>query len=303
MTVFGRTPDGRKVDLLRIGSDRLTLEILTLGARLNVVQLDAGPSLALGSATVDEALGDAIYAGPIIGPIINRIGGGQARLNGQVLTMERNQAGKHALHSGSHGTQSKIWHVDEASDNAVSLSVLLPDGEGGLPGNRRIAVSYSVADTTISIDITGSTDAETFLNIGHHGYWNLDGRQSWEGHRLQVAASHYLPTDADTVPTGEVRPVDNSIYDLRQMAAPSDKLDTNFCLDPTEGPVASLVGTSGRQLDVFTDAPGFQVYTGKPTAIALEPQVWPDAPNHDGFPSISVKPGELFRQTTRYVLS
>ena len=301
MQYFGQHPDGTTVSSIVLASDRLSISLLTLGARLNSVHLDGGPNLTHGITDVAEGFGKAQYSGPIIGPIINRIGGAAATLDGVALGFEANQAGRHSLHSGAAGTHILNWQIEQSDETRAVMTTRLPNGAGGLPGNRHLTVEWWLEDAALNLAITARTDQPTFLNLGHHGYWNLDASAAWTGHLLQVDADRYTPTDGDTVPTGEIRTVDNSIYDLRSPVAPSDLLDTNFCLNGGLGPAARLQGASGRWMEIWTDAPGLQVYSGNAGALALEPQIWPDAPNHSAFPSIRYDADTPFRQSARYV--
>ena len=121
-----------------------------------------------------------------------------------------------------------------------------------------------------------------------------------------MAADRYLPIDALKIPTGEIAPVEDSIFDLRRISVPSTGIDHNFCLSQeraADAPAARLVAERGIALDILTDAPGMQVFTGKEIGIALEPQHWPDAPHHPNFPSIRLDPGVRYEQTTLYRFS
>ncbi len=149
------------------------------------------------------------------------------------------------------------------------------------------------------------TDRPTLMNLASHGIWNLDGTPRWDGHRLEVPAARYLPVDADTIPTGEIAEVAGTPYDHRSPRAPDRTLDHNFCFDAAAAPrpLARLVAPSGRALEILSDAPGLQVHAGGPVGIALEPQLWPDAPHHPAFPSIRLGAGEVFRQSTVFRFS
>ncbi|MEM9031493.1 MAG: galactose mutarotase, partial [Pseudomonadota bacterium] len=148
------------------------------------------------------------------------------------------------------------------------------------------------------------TDALTLINLAHHGVWNLDGRPSWDGHRLLVESDLYLPMDTEKIPLGETAPVAGTAFDHRALAPIDPGLDHNFCFEPTgeRRRLARLVGPSGRALEVVSNAPGLQVYAGGVAGIALEPQLWPDAPHHPAFPSILLQPGMEFSQVTLFRL-
>lgn len=289
MELFGKTKAGTSVHALTIAGLRVEARILTLGGRLNGLTFDGSPDLVPVAPSVEDAYGAHRHSGPIIGPVINRLGGA-ARGGGTLL------------HSGDAGTQYRVWNVIAQADHAVTLQVLLRDGEGGFPGNRRVTAKYVTQDNWLSLDIEAETDAPTLMNVGHHPYWNLDGAESWDGHMLKVEAEEYLPVDDGTLPTGEIAKVAGTSFDLRELTAPPSTIDNNYCLTPADTPAlaATLQGSSGRRLEVLTNAHGLQVFTGKPFAIALEPQLWPDAPNHANFPSIRLEPGKTFSQSTTY---
>ncbi|MEL6170309.1 MAG: aldose epimerase family protein [Pseudomonadota bacterium] len=302
---FGSLPDGRRVDAIMLRSDAIAARILTYGARLTDLRVDEGPSVTVGSEDLaDYGPGASLeFCGPVIGPVLNRISGAQANLDGERLTFEANVEGRLSLHSGSAGTHRAIWNISEVGPSAVTLFVELPHGEGGFPGNRRIGVTYRLGPgPSISIGIWARTDRPTVLNVGHHPYWNLDGTDSWKGHRLTVHASHYLPVDADFAATGEIELVEGTEYDLREGALLGTLIDNNYCLDARASvliPAAELIGSSGRGLRLATSAPGLQVFTGQPYGVALEPQMWPNAPSHKRFPSIVIREFDCFRQDTR----
>lgn len=306
MRLFGTTDYGTEVHEIALRSGRIDAKIVTLGARLNFLSFAGSPNLVPSAADVSDALGRHLNSGPVIGPVINRLRDGQARLDSRTLELDTAPGKPHLLHSGPAGTQRKVWRVADRSETSVLLSIDLPDGEGGFPGNRVLTARYRVDDDALTLDLTAATDAPTLINLGHHGYWTMDGSDDWSGHALRVDADHYLPVDDATLPTGEIAPVDGTRFDLRTARTPSSDIDNNFCLPL--GPrsmrsVARLTGPSGRSLEVITDAAGLQVYTGKPHVIALEPQGWPDAPNHPAFPSIRLDAGDRFSQSTRYVFS
>jgi len=320
---FGTLPDGQEIRVITLRAGELIARVLTLGASLQDLRLAGVPwPLILGSDAPGAYLGALPWPGAVVGPVANRIGGAAAVIGGRLCQFTPND-GPNLLHSGTTGISGQIWQIEEVEDGAVTLSCTLAAGHGGFPGNRVIRVRYAIeAPATLALTLTAETDAVTLMNPAHHPYWNLDGTPTTEGHQLQVAAAHYLPTDAANLP-GDPLPVAGTDYDLRAARALPDlpPLDHNFCLDPAPGgalrPVATLTGGRGVTLTLETDAPGLQVYdgraldsrpypglTGAPygphAGIALEPQLWPDAPAHADFPPITLAPGETFRQRLRY---
>ena len=323
---FGHTRDGRAVDVIRISAGDLTAQVITFGAALQDLRLAGTPRpLTLGSDSLAAYEGPLRNAGAICGPVVNRIAGAQAVIGGKRLRFDPNE-GPNLLHSGDTGMDRQVWTVADTTADSVTLRIDLPDGLGGFPGNRRVTARYSIRKPAVlRLDITAETDRPTLMNPAPHSYWNLDGRATTEGQRLAVLADRRTVLDAALLPTGEVAPVAGTDFDLRGGTELTDRprFDTNFCLAEAAQPLsraATLHGRSGVTLDLWTTAPGLQVYdaqrldsqpwpelTGQPygnfAGVALEPQLWPDAPHHPGFPSIVLQPGETFRQETEIRLS
>ncbi len=311
MMIFGTTQDGRTVHAVTIAAGDLTVTLLSFGAILQDVRLaGVAHGLTLGSDRLADYEGPLHYHGALVGPVVNRLTGAQAPIGGVMHRFVPNQDGRHLLHSGDAGTHAKVWDVLEQAPDAVTFGIVLPAGEGGHPGNRTVRARFAVtAPATLKMEVTGSTDAPSLMNFANHGYWNLDGTARWDGHRLRIAADHYLPVTDDVVPTGEIAAVTGTGFDLREgreITAGNPVMDHNFCL--SDGRVALrdvlwLRGRSGVAMTIATTEPGVQVYDGRAAGydgLAVEPQVWPDAPNHPGFPSIDLLPGDELRQVTQW---
>jgi aldose 1-epimerase len=317
---FGHTRDGREVKAIRLSSPQLAVTVLTWGAALQDVRL-AGieRSLTLGGDRTPAYQGPMGYFGTLVGPVANRIGGARAVIAGQECRFPANE-GTTLLHSGPHGVQARHWALIGADATEVRLRLVLEAGDDGFHGRREITADYRIDGADLTLTLAAVTDAPTLMNLANHSYWNLDGTATVAGHHLRVAADSYLPAIGG-LPTGEVRPVEGG-FDLRagRVLDLTEGHDHNFCLataprDLTE--VAVLTGTSGVTLRLATTEPGLQVYDGRHLAsapfrghngkvyhahagLALEPQRWPDAPNHPGFPPITLDPGETYRQVTRW---
>ncbi len=323
---FGTRPDGQAVERAIISDDTLGVAVLTQGAILQDVRL-AGVehSLTVGTDTVEPYLGPLRSCGAIMGPVVNRISNGTAVIDGKTLTFERNQDGQHTRHAGAAGVNRKLWELAEHHDTSVTLEVNLPDGEGGFPGNRAVAARFRLTEPgVLELRIAMTTDADTLVNFANHSYWALDGSGSYAGHRLQVTADRRCLADEGALVTGEVVDVEGSFFDFRKgrMLAPGEdpRIDVNMCLDqarraPQE--VLSLTGRSGVRMRIETSEPGIQLYDGAGLSgdgalghdgqpigafagLAIEPQGWPDAPNHAHFPSILLRAGYTYEQVTRY---
>lgn len=299
---FGTLPNGSDVQAITLVGSRLTAQILTHGARLHQLSFGGSPNLIAGSPDLKGYLGAERYAGAVVGPVANRLADATSEIGGATYSFEANE-GSHCLHSGF-GTQDIVWEIAEIRRDMVCLTCTLEHLSGGFPGNRTISATYSVADADLRLELRAKSDTDTLMNLAHHAYWAMDGEGSWDGHRLSVAAESHLLVDAEKIPTGEIAAVEGTAYDHRALCAPDPSLDHNFCFHHADAPrhMAWLEGKSGRAVEVLSDAPGLQVYAGDPRGIALEPQCWPDAPNHTGFPSIRLSPGDTFRQDTIFRL-
>ena len=323
---FGTRPDGQEVRCIVLSDGVLTVAVLTQGVILQDVRLAGVPySLTIGTDTLDPYLGDMRSCGSLIGPVINRISNASARIGGTVCRFEANQDGLHTRHSGAAGTQMKLWDVSERSDTAVTLECSLPDGEGGFPGNRAVAARLSLPEPgLLELRVAVTTDRDTIVNFANHSYWNLDGTETYAGHRLRVDADRRCLTDETALVTGEVEPVFGSFFDFRdgRVLSPGTdpRIDVNMCVStrrraPTE--VLTLTGRSGVSMTVATTEPGVQLYdaalfknagaeghdgrgNGPFCGLAIEPQGWPDAPNRPQFPSILLEEGHAYEQVSTY---
>ncbi|MFU8824649.1 aldose epimerase family protein [Yoonia sp.] len=310
MQVFGTTKAGKTAHAITLQAGDLSVTLLTYGARVQDVRL-AGVDHALttGSDDLADYEGAMLYHGAIVGPIANRIGTARVRLDGMMYELERNEDGARHLHSGSEGTHAQVWDVVEVTDSTATLALDMPDGMAGLPGKRRVMAQFVLtAPATLTLTITADSDTTTVMNFANHSYWNLDVSATWHGHRMKIAADHYLPIDAATCPTGDVEDVTGTGMDFREgpvIGAQTPALDHNFCLSDTITPprdVLWLTGQTGTRMVMATNMPGLQVFDGRPAydALAIEAQHWPDAPNNAHFPQIKIAAGETYEQVTSW---
>lgn len=310
IAIFGKTADGKQVDRITLRAGGLTARVLTWGAVLQSVRLDGvAHDLTLGSDDIADYEGALRYHGSIIAPVVNRLTDAQAPLGDKMLKFEVNFNGRHVLHSGSAGTQTKIWNIVHADDSSCTLALDLAAGEGGFPGNRRIEARFDLTDLAcLRLTISGRSDADTLWNATNHSYWNLDGTDDFGGHGLTVAADHYLPATADFIPTEEIRSV-AEMFDFRkerQLEPHVPDLDNCFCVSNAAGDLRDVLvlrGKDGVQMTLATTEPGVQLYDCRHDGfkgLAIEAQGWPDAPNQPQFPAILLAKGQTRVQITQW---
>jgi aldose 1-epimerase len=324
------TTTPRRIDLR---STDIRLEVLSTGAavrQLVVTGADGSETgVVLGHRDVDAYAAVGGYFGVVVGRVANRIDAGRFSLDGVEYEVPTNDRGN-ALHGGPDGYDLREWDVESTAPDAVTLSLTSPHGDQGFPGELRVSVTYTVSPGEVAIDYLGTTTRPTVVNLTNHSYFNLDGegRGTIDDHVLQVHADATTPVRPDMIPTGEVTPVDGTPFDLRRprrlsdvLAEPSEQLghasglDHNFVLSGSGlRTAARLTGRSGLELEVLTDRPGVQVYSGayfdgsvvgpsgarytERAGIALETQGFPDAPNQPRFPSVVLRPEETFSSRT-----
>ena len=269
------------------------------------------------------------FFGAAVGRLANRLGHARFTLGGKQYHTSENDNGN-TLHGGFTGIDRQIWDVEEVTGSSISLHLLDKDGNDGWPGNLDIRLKYSLTEeSAFKVEYKSGTDAPTLCNLSHHSFFNLTGDSSRSilGHVLKINADAYIPVDDKLIPTGAVAAVEGTPLDFREGKAigldieAAGGYDHNWCLSG-EGlrKVASLYEPeSGRMMDILTDQPGIQFYSGnffdgsycgkggRPIvhrgALALETQKWPDAVHHTGFPDTVLRPGETYSHTCIYKFS
>ena len=289
-----------------------------------------------GYDTVQEyEIDNGPFFGATVGRIANRTGGAVVTINGVDYQMEANER-TNCLHSGSNCYHVRMWNA-EILENGVRFSILSPDGDQGLPGNFDISVTYTVTDENgLKITYDGVSDKDTYVSMTNHSYFNLNGEKSDSilEHELWLNADAFTRVNNEMISTGEILDVTGTAMDFRTPKTFGRDInndeeplnigsgyDHNFVLNAhaTEEAVAKVVSEeSGIVMEIFTDCPGMQIYTGnflcdKPgkggriypnrSAVAFETQQFPDAMHHDNFPSPLVKAGESFHTETEYKFS
>jgi aldose 1-epimerase len=330
---FGRLADGGEVELHTLGSpDGLQAEILTLGGTLRSLSLPVKGKripLVLSLPDLPAYLKDTSYLGQLVGRYGNRIAGAAFELNGKKYALTANN-GPNTLHGGDVGFGKFVWRVLGTGRGRMSFVKLghhSPAGINGFPGNLAVTALISVFENTLSLTFEATTDEPTPISFTWHPYFTLSGDpgRSIDEQLLRIAASHYLPINEARVPTGEIAPVAGTPFDFRRPRSvrvpppsshPQIKLTGGFdhCWVLDQGaPVAGELYSpaSGVRMQMKTNLPGLQVYgayhlrTAYPGwhAICVEPENFPDAPNHANFPSSILEPGVVHRSFMSFTFS
>ena len=273
--------------------------------------------VVLGYDTPQEYLDNDGYFGASVGRYANRIAGAGFDLNGTHYSITANE-GANTLHGGV-GFSKRRFDVTSVSDNSVRFELFDPDGGDGFPGNVTVSVEYEFTeDNKLVISYTARSDKDTVLNLTNHSYFNLAGRGDILSHELMINADSYLPVDDELIPTGEVRPVDGTPFDFRtRREVKNGFYDHCFVLNGEKS--AELYEPEcGRIMRVMTDMPAVQFYAGgatgtrngkngavygKNSALCLETQFYPDAPNRPDFPTTVLKANEIYSHRTVYEFS
>lgn len=290
--------------------------------------------IVLGYDSLKQYLTGNPYYGAMIGRYGNRIAKGKFTLDGKEYQLATNN-GPNALHGGPKGFHNVYWQI-EPQPQALQMTYISKDGEEGYPGNLTVKVVYSLTDQNeLAIDYEASTDKSTVLNLTHHTFFNLAGAGSGDilNHEVMLTADRFTPVDNGLIPTGELKPVKGTPFDFTQFHKIGERIngedeqlkfgkgyDHNWVLNK-KGNELALAATvkesnSGRVMEVWTTEPGIQFYTGNflsareigkgnkvydfRTAFCLEAQHYPDSPNKSNFPSVVLKPGEVYKQRTLY---
>lgn len=311
-----------------LSNGALTARVVDTGAALVDLRL-AGldQPLVLGFADLADYETNAQFFGSVVGRVANRVGPGPLTLDGVPVVLDQN-AGPYHLHGGATGFSTRVFRAELRGPAAVAFHYDAADGEEGYPGALAVTALYeAAAPATLRLTLTATTTKPTFVNLAHHAYLNLAGEGSIAEHVLEIAADSYLPGDDSLTPTGEIRPVADTVFDFRRprrIGRASERggvdYNHNFCLaraTRAEPAFAARLSAAGRPtLEIWTTQPGLQLYDGYKIrasargldgrrmgpgdALALEGQGWPDAPRKADFPSIRLDPGQVYRQVTEY---
>ncbi|HEX9472120.1 MAG TPA: aldose epimerase family protein [Bradyrhizobium sp.] len=346
--IFGRLPDGTAIETIRLcGDDGFEVRLITYGAAIqSIFAPDRAGRLAdvvLGRDDLAGYVAIRRFLGATVGRYANRIANGKFELDGNRFQLPTND-GANALHGGLAGFDRKSWSVTDIGENPapfVTLSYVSPDGEEGYPGRLETQVTYSISGgTELSIAFSAVTGKPTIVNLTNHSFFNLSGVETGGDildHHLTIAADTYLPVSAAGIPLGTPGKVDATPFDFRNPHRVGARLhdvneqiqirkgyDHNFCLHGGATNIPRFAARledpkSGRVLELLTDQPGVQFYSGnfldatvtgkygrvhrQYDALCLEPQRYPDAPNRPYFPPARLDPAQTYRHTSLYRFS
>ena len=326
-SLFGRMPDGTTVTQFTLRNrNGMSASIISYGAIVTDLQAPDrnGNTINVvhGSHRLDTYLA-GFPAAAVIGRVANRIANARFSIDDVEYRVTVNHRGKHHLHGGDRGFAKVVWNAEAlaATENevGVTFTYVSADGEDGYPGNVTATVTYTLTENNeLRLDYTATTDRPTIVNMTNHAYFDLGGEGDFSTHELWMDADRYTPTDDELIPTGEVVSVTNTPMDfttpeligarLNQIREPVENFyDHNLVFDNAGEGVVLVARVreriSGRVMEVRTDQPAMQLYTGNPVGFCLETQTFPDAINHKNFPSPVVRPGTPYQTTTIFTFS
>ena len=340
--VFG-THEGKEVYLLTLTNKAgNVIRLTSFGAKINWIEVPdrngKKDNVTFGFDTLEETVKGDMSFGSTVGRYANRIANGKFTLDGVEYTLPLNN-GPNTLHGGPAGWHSVVWETEVMKDSdypSVRFTYVSPDKEEGFPGTMTAEVVYTWTDNNeIIMDYTCITDKKSVVNVTNHAYFNLKGAGNGEilDHELVIKASAFTPVDSVMIPVGEIRPVSGTPFDFNTPHTIGERInedyeqlvlgrgyDHNYVLDNKEEVDVSVYEPStGRVLEVITDQPGMQLYTGNfldgtqighggrqfnhRTGLCLESGHYPDSPNHPDFPTTVIIPGDVFKSTTIYRFS
>jgi len=339
---FG-TADGMPVTLYTLRNGNAEVSIFNYGGIVQSFKVPDKSGkigdVVLGFDNLADYVKSSPYFGALIGRYGNRIAKGKFTLDSTEYSLATNN-GANALHGGLKGFDKVVWNAHPfQSQNGPSLELTYfsKDGEEGYPGNISVKAVYTLtSDNGLKLEFTATTDKDTIVNLTHHSYFNLAGEGDVLNHVVMIDADKFTPVDSTLIPTGELRPVDGTPFDFRTPTAIGARIhqddeqlkfgngyDHNWVVNHYTGALQLVARvyepTSGRVLEVSSTEPGLQFYSGNfldgtlkgkggwvyqfRDAFCMEPQHYPDSPNHPNFPSVVLKPGAVYHNTIVYRFS
>lgn len=341
---FDTIIDDKQVKLYWIESDSMKVALTNYGGRIVGLwmpdQNGKMTDVVVGMGSLEGFINSTEpYFGATIGRVGNRIAKGKFEIDGKEYSIPINN-GENSLHGGNKGFQYVVWDVEQPNEKTLILKYTSKDMEEGFPGNLDVTVTYSIEkDHNLRMEYQATTDKKTPVNLTNHAFFNLNGEGSGTilDHRVKFFAEKFTPVDEGLIPTGEFRDVTETPFDFTEFHTIGDRINTdneqlkfgkgydhNFILNMNQSEelkhAAVVIGDeSGIKMDVFTQEPGIQFYSGNfmegknefksgatddfRTAFALETQHFPDAPNQEKFPSILLEPGEQYHTVSEYRFS
>lgn len=335
---FGVTKEGKEVTLFTLeNKNGMRADFIDYGA--NIVRLFVPDregkleDIVLGFDDVAGYEENGCFFGSFIGRHGNRIGNARFELNGVAYELEKND-GDNNLHGGTPG-YNKVMYKAETTDTSVSFSRISPDMEQGYPGNLDICVTYTLTeDNELKISYQAKSDKDTLCNVTNHSYFNLKGHDGGTitDHKVWIRANGFTETSEDLIPNGNIIDVAGTPMDFRtektiaqDIEADYEPLkiaggyDHNYVLEKESGKIEKIAElseeTTGRRMEVYTDLPGMQLYTGnfivkengkegteytKRNGVCFETQFFPNSVNVPAFESCVLKAGDTFTSTTVY---
>lgn len=341
---FGTTPAGELVTEFTLINKRGSIaKIINFGGIITELHVrdknGALGDVVLGFEALEPYLEKSPYFGALIGRVGNRIANAKFTLDGTTYALAANN-GSNNLHGGVQGFDKKVWSAttaENANGPILKLHLLSEDGDQGFPGNMDVTVTYQFThEDEIVVDYFATTDKATPVNLTQHTYFNLAGKGDILTHQMQIFADHINAVNEAQIPVGDLMPIASTPFDFRSPSLIGELInaeheqiknglgyDHNYVINQTNYKELTLAArveeaTSGRVLEVFTEEPGIQFYSGNfldgsltgkgttyqhRTGFCLEPQHYPDSPNQPQFPSIVLRPGEEYKTRTIFKLS
>lgn len=339
--IFGTTSEGKIVERFVLSNTNgMEVAIITYGGRIQSLKVPDKngkfENVVAGFDSLENYSNENPYFGAIIGRYGNRIAKGKFTLDGMDYQLMQNNGGN-SLHGGEKGFDSVIWHAEVVqTSNLLKLRYTSSDGEEGFPGNLSVIVTYTLKENN-SLDICYQawTDKKTIINLTNHSYFNLRGNfsEKFDDYRIKINADNFIPINEKLIPAGEIRKVNDTPFDFRNEKTVSpaiEQVDKQLSLangfdhcwvlnDQKRGmrfAASASDSKSGRSLEVYTDEPGVQFYTGnfldgtlsnakgeiftKRSAFCFETQHYPDSPNQKNFPSVVLSPNEQYNSNTTF---
>ena len=325
---FGMTNEGEEAFLYTLTTEKgMTIKVTNYGATLcSVLLQDKDGNVRDVVLGYDDISGydkkSGTYFGATVGRNANRIANASFQMNGKTYSLEKNN-GEHNLHSGSDGFSYRLWEEKNLTANSVTFKLHSPDGDQGYPNAVDVELTYIINDSKICIIHSARAEEKVFLNMTNHSYFNLDGHDSGDilGHQIWINSDAYVESDKDLIPTGRIINVDNTLMDFRQLKKIRSMYDHCWVLKNEKGfeKVALLHSDkSGISMEVYTDMPGVQIYTGnfienelgkqgviyqKNQGVCFETQYFPNAINIPEFEIATVEKDKRFCSATVFKFS